>query len=104
MKRMKKIFRITGISFLVILALVLLLWLFVYFSSERRINREYKVTVPVLNIPADSASIEKGKHVMLIRGCSECHGADGAGRDAVRAGGSQPGSAAAPRSIQETEY
>jgi len=74
MIRMKKIFRITGISFLVILALILLLWLYVYFSSERRINREYKVSVPSLNIPADSASIEKGRHVMLIRGCSECHG------------------------------
>jgi len=70
----RKLLRITGITLLAVLVLIILLSAFVYFNTERRIDKIYSVTVPELNIPSDSLSIEKGRHVMLIRGCSECHG------------------------------
>ncbi len=76
MKWQRKLLRITGITLLTILVLIIIIGAYVYFSSESRINKIYSVTIPQLNIPADSVSIEKGRHIMLIRGCGECHGSN----------------------------
>lgn len=45
-------------------------------------KRERVVDVPrrSVAVPADPASIERGRYLFTTRGCSECHGADGAGR------------------------
>lgn len=52
-----------------------------YFLSSRALNKTYTVTPPPLAIPPDSASIERGRHLVTGRlVCTDCHGEDLAGR------------------------
>jgi mono/diheme cytochrome c family protein len=59
-----------------LLGVVLLATLFGYFSSEQRIARAYDVPPASLALPADAASIEEGRRLVAIRGCSDCHEGD----------------------------
>ncbi len=53
----------------------------VYAWSEIRINRTFDVTASALRVPADSASLARGKHlVQTIAKCGDCHGDDLAGK------------------------
>lgn len=45
-----------------------------------RKDRRVEIAAYDFAIPADAASIERGRYLYLTRGCAECHGADGAGR------------------------
>jgi mono/diheme cytochrome c family protein len=55
--------------------------------GERRMNRQIDVVVQAVPIPIDAQAIERGRYLYASRGCAECHGADGAGRRFVDAGG-----------------
>lgn len=61
-----------------LVGITVLAGLVVYFASERRINRVYKITVEPIAIPTDAVSIEEGRRQTAIRGCgaSDCHGHD----------------------------
>ncbi len=59
----------------ILLILVLLLgYSFVYFDTEKRMNKTYRFSETVLTIPTDSLSFERGKHIYRIRSCGDCHG------------------------------
>jgi mono/diheme cytochrome c family protein len=53
---------------------------FAQFGSERKLNRTVRVDVKPIAIATDAAGIERGKYLYESRGCTECHGRDGAGR------------------------
>ncbi len=54
--------------------------------GERKMNRIVELQVSALALPSDAASIERGRYLYLSRGCTECHGVDGAGKDVVNDG------------------
>jgi len=60
---------------LFLLAVLLLGYLFIYFSTEKRMNKTYRFAETPLTIPSDAQSIENGKHLYEIRSCADCHGA-----------------------------
>jgi hypothetical protein len=51
-----------------------------YVASERLIGRAYALPAEPIEVPDDRAAVTRGAHVALVRGCTECHGADLGGR------------------------
>jgi len=71
---MKKFFKWLGILFGVLIGLIFLAVAGMYFASEARLNRVYKIAVEEVSIPTDADSIAYGKHIFQFRGCEACHG------------------------------
>lgn len=51
--------------------------------GERKMARKVEVKVQAVALPADAASLERGKYLYASRGCVDCHGGNGAGRSFV---------------------
>ncbi len=77
---MRKFFKWLGIILGSLVGLILLAVLGLYVNTSIRLNKTYSVQPETIAIPSDPASIERGRHVAVIRMCTECHGADLAGR------------------------
>lgn len=60
--------------------IVVVVFTVVYLHTESDQFRSYPLTTYNLTIPDDSVSIEHGKRIFTIRGCSDCHGENAAGR------------------------
>ncbi len=54
-----------------------------YAASAYRLNQTYDVSADAVSIPSDSASIARGRHIAVTRGCGDCHGPQLAGSTAV---------------------
>lgn len=54
--------------------------------GERKTQRHVSVPVAAVPLRSDAAAVERGRYVYMSRGCTECHGVDGAGRDVVNDG------------------
>lgn len=54
--------------------------------AERRLSRQVAVAARAVALPTDAASIARGRYLYLSRGCAECHGANGGGREFVNDG------------------
>jgi len=54
--------------------------------GERKQNRIVTLEVAPVAFRDDAASIDRGRYLFLSRGCTECHGANGAGKDVVNDG------------------
>jgi mono/diheme cytochrome c family protein len=54
--------------------------------GERKAQRRIAVNLQSLPLRSDAASIERGRYLFMTRGCTECHGQDGAGRDVINDG------------------
>jgi len=53
----------------------------VYISTERKLREVHEVAMPPIEIPTDSASLERGKHLAnAIAVCIDCHGPDLGGK------------------------
>jgi mono/diheme cytochrome c family protein len=74
MKRLLKwVAMLAAVALLAVSALVA----YVYVASGRVMARTYTVTPPSVPIPADAASIARGKYLAeKVAVCTECHGAD----------------------------
>ncbi len=48
--------------------------------GERKAARHVDVAIVPIALPTDAASIERGHYLFATRGCTECHGPDGAGK------------------------
>ena len=51
--------------------------------GERKMHRRIAVDPPAVAAATDATSIERGRYLFMSRGCSECHGATGIGKDVV---------------------
>src|SRR5690349_13421805 len=49
--------------------------------AERKSQRQIKVAVQPVAIPATPQALERGAYLYNSRGCADCHGANGAGRE-----------------------
>jgi mono/diheme cytochrome c family protein len=69
---------------LVVLAIAMLFigaWL-----GDRKLDRHVAVDVQPVAFKDDAASVERGHYLFMSRGCAECHGANGAGKDVINDG------------------
>jgi len=74
---MKRFLKWTAIS---VLAIVVLAALAVLGVSEYRLRKKYDVAATPITVPTDSASLARGRHLYVTRGCPGCHGQDVAGK------------------------
>jgi mono/diheme cytochrome c family protein len=55
--------------------------------GERKMHRRLDIELPPFTAAASGdAAIARGRYLFMSRGCTECHGTDGAGRDVVNDG------------------
>jgi mono/diheme cytochrome c family protein len=57
-----------------------------YQMGERRMARKVEVSVKPVTYVTDQRALERGKYLFESRGCAECHGANGGGREFVNDG------------------
>jgi mono/diheme cytochrome c family protein len=55
--------------------------------GERKMARKLTVPASPVTLRADAAHIEHGRYLFSTRGCADCHGANGAGKEVVNGGG-----------------
>jgi len=48
--------------------------------AQRKMARQLTVNVQPVALPAEPAALDRGKYLFATRGCTDCHGANGAGR------------------------
>jgi mono/diheme cytochrome c family protein len=76
----RKIFKWTGIISLSVLSLLAIGYAVAAFSINSRIRKNYAFAKEKLEILSDSATLARGKHLVAIKGCQDCHGADLSGK------------------------
>ena len=54
--------------------------------GDRKSHRRIELAVAPVAVPVDAPSIERGRYLFRSRGCTECHGVDGAGKDVINDG------------------
>lgn len=54
--------------------------------GERKMQRRIELPAHPVALRTDAASVERGRYLYLSRGCVECHGTDGGGREVVSDG------------------
>ena len=74
---MKRALKWAGI---VIGSLVVAVVVVIFGVSEYRLRQTFDIAATPIAAPTDSASLERGRHVYLTRGCEGCHGPGTAGR------------------------
>lgn len=57
------------------------------YLGDRKAARRVDVAVAPVAIPTDAGSLERGRYLFATRGCTDCHGADGAGKAFIDDGG-----------------
>jgi len=75
-----KILKWMGFVVAGLVGLALLGFAYLYFASERALDRQYTVTdTATFVIPTDAVEIEKGRRIAQLAGCMHCHGDNLAG-------------------------
>jgi mono/diheme cytochrome c family protein len=91
---MRRVLKWIGVIVGALIGLILLVAAGFYTKSRLEFSHRYSVQVESVQIPTDTASLERGKHLATIL-CTECHAADLGGTPDFFEGG-PIGSAAAP--------
>ncbi len=91
---MKKVLNWIGIVFGSLIGLIVLAALILFVKSKLEFSRKYTVTADTVAVPADAASVERGRHLASFL-CMECHQKDLGGNPHFFDGGPL-GTAAAP--------
>lgn len=55
--------------------------------GERKMARKIAVTVSPVALRADAAYLEQGRYLFTSRGCADCHGDNGAGKEVINGAG-----------------
>lgn len=71
---MKKVLKWLGFILGGLVGLLVLALAVVYLLSSSRINRQYEVDPPSVNVVSNAETIALGEHIATIRGCRDCHG------------------------------
>lgn len=77
---MRTVLKFIGAFILAFIAALAIAVLVGYAESERVINQTYDISPAGLTVPTDAASIAEGERLVAIRGCSDCHGENMAGK------------------------
>ncbi len=77
---MRRVAKWAGWALVVVAVLVAGLFATAWALSERALERTWNVQDPPLADAVAAASLDHGAHLYATRGCSDCHGANGAGK------------------------
>ena len=86
MKRVLKVGGIVAVALAVLGASTLALGVYLGEQKAQRIVKVEVNDLPALVHASLPATMERGRYLYLSRGCTECHGVDGAGREFVNDG------------------
>lgn len=75
-----KILKWLGIVFLGLILIAAFAFFAIRSQSISRIDKIWEVDVTIIEVNDDSAALVNGKHQAAIRGCTECHGQNLAGK------------------------
>lgn len=84
---MKKVLKWIGIVSGSLVMLALIFYTIVYFNIGHRITKTYAFQQETILVPGDSNSIAMGAHLVAIKGCTDCHGKNMAGKVMISDGG-----------------
>src|SRR5215217_4395308 len=76
----RKILKWTGIALGTALLTLAAVYTFIAASMNSRINKSYSFQNEEIEIQSDSATLARGKHLVAIKGCQDCHGNDLGGK------------------------
>ncbi|MDQ3394107.1 MAG: cytochrome c [Bacteroidota bacterium] len=76
MKTSLKILKWLGITLVFVLIFGFIGFLIINSRIESRISKTYEVSLNPLEIPSDSLTLALGKHLSVIKGCTDCHGSN----------------------------
>ncbi|MBE7176953.1 MAG: cytochrome c [Mucilaginibacter polytrichastri] len=76
----KKILKWTGIVLLVLIVALLGVYGYIHRNISARMEKRYTFTAGEIPIAYDSSALQRGAHLVAIKGCTDCHGKDLAGR------------------------
>lgn len=77
---LKKIFKYTFFVIIGIIGLAILFFSYASYSVNQRFQKKYAVALPSVHIKYDSATLALGKHLSVIKGCTDCHDSDLGGK------------------------
>ncbi|MGV3561223.1 c-type cytochrome [Larkinella arboricola] len=77
---LRKILKWTGIVLGSLIVLLLTGYLFIASNIANRTDKTYSFAAENLAIPTDTATINRGEHLAVIKGCTDCHGANLGGK------------------------
>lgn len=77
---LKTIAKWAGLALACIFLLVIVVYAYIYMSTEARFNKKYFVREDPITLSTDSAVLTKGAHLVTIKGCNDCHGANLGGK------------------------
>jgi mono/diheme cytochrome c family protein len=80
---MKRVFKYLGYFLGALALLIAVAAAVVYGMSARKLGRSHSVAVKPVTIPADPASVIRGRHIAETRGCIDCHGGDFGGAKVI---------------------
>ena len=83
---MKRWIRIGGLGLLAATGLAAAALFVAAHLGDRKSHRSIELAIAPVAIPDDGASVARGRYLFMSRGCTECHGVDGAGKDVVNDG------------------
>ncbi|WP_276090762.1 c-type cytochrome [Pedobacter sp. JY14-1] len=69
-----KILKWAGIALLSLVILLAAGFGFISYKVGKRVNRTYSFSKRSIAISTDSATVARGKHLVMIKGCNDCHG------------------------------
>ena len=109
---MRKALKIATVAVAVLLVAAALVALLAGWLAERKRTRVVELTVAPVAFVADEAALKRGKYLFDSRGCMECHGANGAGREVVNEPGGMyvkspnisPGPGSVVRGYKEADW
>ena len=78
---MKLLVKVLGFTAVIIVLLVVAILVAAHLLSERKAHRKMDIKIAPLAI--SNAAVEQGKYLFESRGCMECHGAGGKGRELI---------------------
>lgn len=76
----RKILKWTGLTLGTVILLVIAGFVAASVNVNRRIEKDYSFKKEEIDIIADSAALARGKHLVAIKGCQDCHGTDLGGK------------------------
>jgi mono/diheme cytochrome c family protein len=59
---------------------MVIMYVIIYVRIENRITRTYKFPNEYIEVKTDSATVAKGRHLAVTKGCLDCHGNNLAGK------------------------
>lgn len=77
---LKKILKWTGIVLGALCVFMAAAYGYIVHNINERMAQRHEYAVTRLSLPADSSSLQRGAHLLAVKGCYECHGKNMAGQ------------------------